>query len=62
MKEKSKHKTWFFVVHFLFPVHKFVQPHGQVSEGACQEDVTTWGDPAIRNEETHKCFCGQEFS
>ena len=53
---------WFFVVHFLFPVHKFVQPRGQASEGACQEDVTTWGDPVIRNEKTHKHFCGQEFS
>ena len=39
------------MVHFLFPVCKFVQPHGQVSEGACQEDVTTWGDPVIRNED-----------
>ena len=48
--------------HFLFPVHKFVQPCGQASEGVCQEDVTTWGDPEIRNEETHKRFCGQEFS
>ena len=47
---------WFFVVHFLFPVHEFVQPCGQASEGVCQEDVTTWGDPAIRNEETHKHF------
>ena len=50
------------MVHFLFPVPEFVQPRGQASEGAFQEDVTTWGDPATRNEETHKRFCGQEFS
>ena len=50
------------MVHYLFPVREFVQPPLQASEGACQKDVTTWGDPAIRNEETHKRFCGREFS
>ena len=44
---------WFFVVHYLFPVRKF----GQASEGACQEDVTTWGDPVIRND----FFVGENF-
>ena len=34
---------------------------GQASEGACEEDVTTWHDPAVRNEETLKRFCGREF-
>ena len=53
---------WFFVVRFLFPVCEFVQPPGQASEGACEEDVTTWRDPAVRNEETLKRFCGREFS
>ena len=62
MKAKSKHWTWFFVVRFLFPVREFVQPRGQASEGACEEDVTTWRDPAVRNEETLKRFCGREFS
>ena len=31
------------MVHYLFPVHEFVQPHGQASEGACQEDVIQGG-------------------
>ena len=62
--EKHGHEawTWFFVVRFLFPVCEFVQPRGQASEGACEEDVTTWRDPAVRNEETLKRFCGREFS
>ena len=50
------------MVRFLFPVREFVQPRGQASEGACEEDVTTWRDPAVRNEETLKHFCGREFS
>ena len=49
------------MVRFLFPVREFVQPRGQVSEGACEEDVTTWRDPAVRNEETLTRFVAENF-
>ena len=50
------------MVRFLFPVCEFVQPRGQASEGACEEDVTTWRDPAVRNEETHlNIFVAENF-